>query len=606
MRLVTKINFALAGVAAISAMLSFATLKVAVMPSFTSLEEQIADRNQSRVLKAIELQKERLANSAGDYATWDDTHDFVNGVLPEYEEKNLTPGSLHTLGVNYFVAIDLEGKVLLDRGYDYSGEKPRPIKFLTTDILPSNNPLVASKEMRATSALTRTDEGLVVIGYAPILYSDRSGDRAGTLVFGRILDVDALKSTTEVDFDLLDGSVDAGKAIGASEQMMERGRQLIGLDGKAVATLVSHTPRDITAAGARTVLTALVFLLGGAAVLLVALGIVLRKIVVNRIEALRSHLVTVASTGSLESLPEDGMGDELSETVRSFNAMAQQLADLRDRLRRQDYDHGAADQAAGLLHNVRNAISPVSALAWELSRSDEAQWKRNVVKAIEQLREPDLAPDRAEKLDRFIAMSVARMIEDDGRRQKNTSRLVAMLRHIDDILKETDGSARLERVCETIDLEKSVRDAVRLVDHRHGIEVECGDLKDIHVRGHKVPLDQILANLIVNAADAIEASANGYGRIQIMSRRISSTETGSGIELAITDDGVGIEKKYLGRLFDKGYSTKPDGQRGLGLHWCANAINVMGGRLAAESMGHGMGATFIVTLPSQTSMREAA
>lgn len=300
------------------------------------------------------------------------------------------------------------------------------------------------------------------------------------------------------------------------------------------------------------------------------------------------------------------MGDELSETVRSFNAMAQQLADLRDRLRRQDYDHGAADQAAGLLHNVRNAISPVSALAWELSRSDEAQWKRNVVKAIEQLREPDLAPDRAEKLDRFIAMSVARMIEDDGRRQKNTSRLVAMLRHIDDILKETDGSARLERVCETIDLEKSVRDAVRLVDHRHGIEVECGDLKDIHVRGHKVPLDQILANLIVNAADAIEASANGYGRIQIMSRRISSTETGSGIELAITDDGVGIEKKYLGRLFDKGYSTKPDGQRGLGLHWCANAINVMGGRLAAESMGHGMGATFIVTLPSQTSMREAA
>jgi sensor domain CHASE-containing protein len=116
MRLVTKVNLALVGVVAVSTLLNFAALRVAVMPSFAALEEQAADQNQSRVIEAIELQKEQVANSAGDYAIWDDTYEFMTGGGQDYEEKNITAESLKTLGVNYFVALDTSGTIVIDKG----------------------------------------------------------------------------------------------------------------------------------------------------------------------------------------------------------------------------------------------------------------------------------------------------------------------------------------------------------------------------------------------------------------------------------------------------------------------------------------------------------
>jgi two-component system NtrC family sensor kinase len=603
MRLITKINIALLGVVAISAALNFATLRLAVMPSFSALEEKSAERNQGRVLEAIQLQKEQVANSSGDYAIWDDTDDFMNGKAPEYQQKNVTADSLKTLGVNYFVAIDTEGKIVLDSGFDYNGSEQRPLKLFSVDHLPVSNPLVENpKQIQVQSALMRTDEGIVVIGYSPILRSDRSGERAGTLILGRLLDVKALKAVTKVDFDLSAGAIPANANGAAKSTTLDKVSELTGLNGEAIATLVSHTGKEITAVGERTILTTLLFLLGAAVLLLLALSYVLRKIAVSRIEKLRSHLIAVASTGNLGVMHEDGKGDELSETLESFNLMARQLADLRDKLRRQDYDHGAADQAAGLLHNVRNAISPVSALAWELSRADQPTWKQNLMKAVEQLKEPDLPADRTAKLNQFVALSAARLIEEDMKRQEDVTSLVSMLRHIDDILKEQDRSAQLERVVEMVDLPRCVDSALHLIERRKGITVDSQGAEGIVAQSHKVPLEQVLGNLIVNAAEAVEASGNRNGHI-----RISYRQTGDGfVKVSIADDGVGIDGTNLTRIFEKGYSTKLDGKRGLGLHWCANAINAMSGRLVAESDGIGKGATFKVTLPAALPMKEAA
>jgi sensor domain CHASE-containing protein len=607
MRLVTKVNLALVGVVAVSTLLNFAALRVAVMPSFAALEEQAADQNQSRVIEAIELQKEQVANSAGDYAIWDDTYEFMTGGGQDYEEKNITAESLKTLGVNYFVALDTSGTIVIDKGFDSSGEELKTLKLFHTDAIPSRNPLVAKQEeIKVQSALMRTEEGLVVVGFAPILRSDRSGERAGTLVLGRILDVEVIKTATKVNFDLLDIAQGAEQEVSSNEALLRRVNQLPGLDAKSVATLVSHTPRDITAVGERTILTTLLFLLSGAALLLLALGFVLRKIAVSRIEKLRSHLNDVALTGNLEALPEDGKGDELSEALQSFNDMARQLGELRDKLRKQDYEHGAADQAAGLLHNVRNAMSPVSALAWQLSRQSDTSLQQNLAKAVDQLKDPSLPADRAGKLNQFVAMSAARLIEDEAKRQGDVQALVTMLRHIDDILKETDQSAQLERVVEVINLEGAVRDAVQQIKRRGTVGIDLSQLHATTVRGHKVPLDQVVANILLNAAEAVENTSKAPGQIDIFSEERLSAQGEAQVVLHIRDDGVGIERENLDRIFEKGFSTKRGGKRGLGLHWCANAINGMGGKILVESAGIGKGTTFKLVLPSQRTDKAAA
>ena len=51
-------------------------------------------------------------------------------------------------------------------------------------------------------------------------------------------------------------------------------------------------------------------------------------------------------------------------------------------------------------------------------------------------------------------------------------------------------------------------------------------------------------------------------------------------------------------MFEKGFSTKSrDTNRGIGLHWCANAIHALGGRIWAASDGPGRGASVHVVFP---------
>jgi sensor histidine kinase regulating citrate/malate metabolism len=52
------------------------------------------------------------------------------------------------------------------------------------------------------------------------------------------------------------------------------------------------------------------------------------------------------------------------------------------------------------------------------------------------------------------------------------------------------------------------------------------------------------------------------------------------------------------KIFQRGFSSKEGNMSGLGLHWCANAVAGMGGRIQAESDGPGHGAEFHVLLPA--------
>ena len=72
----------------------------------------------------------------------------------------------------------------------------------------------------------------------------------------------------------------------------------------------------------------------------------------------------------------------------------------------------------------------------------------------------------------------------------------------------------------------------------------------------------------------------------------------------VRDTGVGIARDNLTRIFNLGFTTKPDGH-GFGLHgsWCA-AVE-LGGRLSAESDGPATGATFTLTLPIEPSIDAA-
>lgn len=111
------------------------------------------------------------------------------------------------------------------------------------------------------------------------------------------------------------------------------------------------------------------------------------------------------------------------------------------------------------------------------------------------------------------------------------------------------------------------------------------------VEGDRVQLQQVLLNLILNGAEAMESVETGARELLISTERDRA-----GVLVAVHDTGPGIEPAHLERIFDPFYTTKSGGT-GMGLSICRSIIHAHGGKLWAQSKSSG-GAVFRFTLPT--------
>jgi two-component system NtrC family sensor kinase len=102
----------------------------------------------------------------------------------------------------------------------------------------------------------------------------------------------------------------------------------------------------------------------------------------------------------------------------------------------------------------------------------------------------------------------------------------------------------------------------------------------------------VVLNQVMNGAEATRP--HGEGRVSVTTRR---SEDGESAVLAVTDDGEGIRKDAVDRIFDPFFSTKDDGKGvGLGLAVVYGIVESHGGRIEVRTE-EGRGTTFEVTLP---------
>jgi len=112
------------------------------------------------------------------------------------------------------------------------------------------------------------------------------------------------------------------------------------------------------------------------------------------------------------------------------------------------------------------------------------------------------------------------------------------------------------------------------------------------ITADRVQLQQVLLNLIINAAEAMSANKDRLRLLTILSEEVQP----SAVRVSVKDTGVGIDPQQVERLFDAFYTTKPDGL-GMGLSICRSIVEAHGGRLWATP-NNGPGATFQFTLPA--------
>ena len=128
-----------------------------------------------------------------------------------------------------------------------------------------------------------------------------------------------------------------------------------------------------------------------------------------------------------------------------------------------------------------------------------------------------------------------------------------------------------------------------LVNHRVSVETALASGHPT-VRGDRVQLQQVLLNLVMNACDAMAKNLPTHRRLTV--RTVAPNLAGLRIE--VSDMGRGLPEGDPERVFERYYTTKPNGL-GLGLSVCRTIIAAHGGTLEALNNPEG-GATFVCTL----------
>lgn len=221
--------------------------------------------------------------------------------------------------------------------------------------------------------------------------------------------------------------------------------------------------------------------------------------------------------------------------------------------------------AAGVMHEINNPLATIAACAESLKLR------------LDDLREAGCeVPAQADEF--------TRLIDNEVHRCK---------RIVDGLL---DFSRPRSMKKEGVDVGAIIEHTIFLVRHHVRFKnIQVHTLLDAgvsHVMGNAEQLVQAFMGLLINAADAM----NGQGNVTIRTRRgLSRAEA---VVAEVIDEGHGIERADLPKIFEPFYTTKEPGRgTGLGLSICYSIIAEHDGRIEVDS-AVGAGSTFRILLPA--------
>jgi signal transduction histidine kinase len=364
-------------------------------------------------------------------------------------------------------------------------------------------------------------------------------------------DLDRLQVTSDLEDDVraLDATVGAESAeqLATLDRNLERFKKLplVPADGPAVEAFLDAT------ATARAARTAEAWYRAGAAVGAIEERIIKRS---QRWESEQhatrkaKHLVLIG--GGLVALFAVASG-------AVFLRLRREERETHERLRRSDRLAALGTVAASVAHEINNPLATISGCATAV---------RDRIR-----RETGANADALEYLD---------MIADESRRCSG------IVKSLHDLAR--DGPPAVAPA----DLAKLARSVVALLEMDRkakpvAFEVEGDDPVEAMCDPDK--LKQLLLNLLINAREASQPQ----GRVTVRVERV-----GAAARISVEDEGRGIERRDLVRVFEPFHTDKTQGL-GIGLFLCERIAAQHGGTIRAESEGRGKGARFVVEFPTR-------
>ena len=568
-------------------------LAMVITPNFNNLESKSIEAHVDRTRAALDEYASKVESAVRDYGDWNDSYDYMAQQTAKFERYSFSPLAMTNLDVDGMAYIRDDGSIVIARWLDPAKASDQPA--MRARLIAAIGHIDLKKALgqrNSASFYTRLGPVVAAVGIAQVRKSDGTGTPRGYVLMARRITSPQISGLLQLNARLDLSSPDDEEAVTTSKDLVHISVPIKGVDNHAVANAVFGVPRDISLLGQRMLLLAI----GGTVLLLLVLLIVLRRmitrLVLRPLHRVEGHMQVVRASGSLGLFEDEERHDEIGSLGRSFNSMLVQLKDLREQVEVQSFALGRNESAVAVMHNVRNALNPISTIISK-GIAQPAPIDRAILdRALAELAKDDLPTPRRDKLLAFVTAAIEAEAKDreERRTQLRDGReaLTQVLEIIGAQQKASHERPALE-VCDATDL---VSRNATIARYSGGIAITFDfPSQPYMVMANRIILSQVIGNIFGNAAEAVAAKHVDKGNVAV-----TITEQDGQTRIAIRDDGEGFAPEIGATLFQRGFSTREHKSGGLGLHWCANSMTAMEGSLELESDGVGQGASAILTL----------
>lgn len=311
--------------------------QVAVLRKFEQLERDLAFRNLSRCVKAIERECDHLKIFTNDWSVWDDTYEFIEKVDQRYIASNLYWEVYVQNRLNYISFRDTKGNAVWEHGYKLDSREPVEIDVsipfqVFDDVLTRAG---SEGPAAARAGLVQTTAGPMLVAICPILRSDGSGPVRGALLMGRLYTQevqDLLREQVDLDFAVepLSEKEDAeslvsGHVVEKTSDRLVLATILSDLAGHPLMLLRLNFPRFVWIEGRKSARIAYVLTIGAGLATLFVLMFSLQRVVVKPVLELTDYTREVKLGEPVTPPVLASREDEIGQLAKAFQSMLERL-----------------------------------------------------------------------------------------------------------------------------------------------------------------------------------------------------------------------------------------------------------------------------------------
>ncbi len=588
-----KLVLILTGVGVVGAAALTLLLATVITPSFNQLERDAVDAHVARTEAVVHDVSAKVENAVRDYGDWNSSYDYMANPTRAFEEESFSALAMVNLDVNGMAYVRPDRSIVIARWLDL--EKQADVPAMRAQLAAAIGKLDFATTLHDQSSagfFMRLGDTLAAVGVAQVRKSDGSGSPRGYVLMARAVTAGQLSTLLQLKASLaLDNPVaQVTKTPGTTRTRIAV--PIPGPDGRSVATATYTVPRDLSTLGTRMLVLAVV----GSSILLAVVLLVLRRmiarLVLGPLKRVEQHMGVVRASGTLGLLTDKARDDEIGSLVTSFNSMLKQLKDLREQLEVQSFSLGRSESAVAVMHNVRNALNPISTILSHGLGTGAPMDRALLDRALGELANEDIPAVRRQKLVAFLAAAIESVEQERSDRREQIAIGREALHHVLEIIGQQQEAAHERPPLDACDITDIVAQNATIARYSGENSIAFSfPSKPQWVMANRVILSQVVGNLFANAAEAIAATGRTSGSIAV-----TIQQKGDSTEIHIRDDGEGFDQSTAPTLFQRGFSTRAHKSGGLGLHWCANSMLAMEGKLDLVSDGKGTGAKAILTL----------